>query len=581
MKETIVFRRLVGLFRAHLKSVIVILTCLIISAGMNMLLPLTSRLIMDDGFLKGNMQAVIAYTSAAFVLVCSDKLLHVCKETFRAGLSANITYSLYEKAYLHLTRLRMSYFTRTNEAELLNQISTDVGNMSRVADSGLFFVIMQAFSMIGGLCGLLLINWKMTVIVLCFLPVKYVAVQYFVRRRKKLIGEMIENSSDFAQWFGEAIGGMKEQRMFGLLAHRHQEFSSRQHLIVGTERKISMLDAWNTASESILLQLLIMLLYIMGANLIFRLELTVGGIFAFIAYSAYVTTPIFAILNIRYMLAEILPSAIRYYQFLDWAEEETLDVSVSEPVSSIPTPDNHIAFHNVSFSYEEDEPVISGLNFIIARGEKVAIIGANGSGKSTVLDLIMRFRQPDQGIITYEGMDIQSYEMDEYRSRIALVSQQVYLFNNTIRNNIQLGSWVSDDVVTASIRDIGLTEFTQSLADDFLIGSNGSRLSGGQRQKIAMARALAKEAPLLIFDEVTSNLDAAARLNVQQLLKTRLHDKTVIIVTHRREILAHVDKVILLEKGEPAQIGSHSYFMNCHVGYREWVLEHEETTIKG
>ncbi|WP_342416364.1 ABC transporter ATP-binding protein [Paenibacillus sp. FSL R10-2782] len=578
MKESIVFKRLAGLFRTHLKSVTIILTCLMISAGMNMLLPLTSRLIMDDGLLKGNMHAVILYTSAAFVLVCSDKLLHVCKEAFRAGLSANITYSLYERAYLHLTRLRMSYFTRTNEAELLNQISMDVGNISRVADSGLFFVIMQAFSMIGGLCGLFMINWKMTVIVLCFLPVKYVAVQYFVRRRKKLIGEMIESSSDFAQWFGEAIGGMKEQRMFGLLANRHQEFSSRQHRIVGTERKISMLDAWNTASESILIQLLIMVLYIIGSNLIFRLELTVGGIFAFIAYSAYVTTPIFAILNIGYMLAEILPSAIRYYQFLDGEEEETLDLSVLEPISSNRAPDNHIAFHNVSFSYNEDEPVISGLNFMIARGEKVAIIGANGSGKSTVLDLIMRFCQPDQGIITYEGIDIQSYEMDEYRSRIALVSQQVYLFDTTIRDNIRLGSGVSDDVVATSIRDIGLTEFTQSLSDDFRIGSNGSRLSGGQRQKIAMARALVREAPLFILDEATSNLDAASEVNVHQLLETRLSDKTVIVVTHRSEVLKYVQKIILLEAGQSAQIGSHHYFMEHHPGYRKWVSENDEKT---
>ncbi|MGG4219314.1 ABC transporter ATP-binding protein [Paenibacillus jamilae] len=580
MKDSVVYKRLAATFKPHLKTVVIIVTCLIVSAGLNILLPLTSKTIVDQGLLKGDMWAVVLYTSAAFFIVCLDKLLNVCKEFFRAGLSAQVTFSLFEKAYLHLTRVRMSYFSRTNEAELLNQISTDVGNVSRITDSGVFFTIMQAFSMIGGLCGLLLISWKMTVIVLCFLPIKYVVVKYFVKRRKRLVGDLIEGSSDFARWFGESVGGMKEQRMFGLIPGKHQQFSSKQRRIVDSERKLSLLDAWNIASESILIQLLMMLVYVVGADLIFRLQLTVGGIFAFVSYSAYVTTPIFAILNIGYMLAEVVPSAVRYYQFLDWAKEET---SNSVPATSIlpePSPEDHISFHHVSFAYTKDEPILSDVNFRIARGEKVAIIGANGAGKSTLLDLMMRFSQPDQGMITYDGMDIQSYEIEEYRSQIALVSQHVYLFDTTLFENIRLGTEVSNEAIEKIIAEVGLEEWVHSLADDFPIGSNGSKLSGGQRQKIAMARALVREAPLYILDEATSHLDVAGRLSVQQLLKTRLSDKTVMIVTHHSEILAHVDKVILLESGKPLQIGTHSHFMTCHAEYRGWISEKEEVPIK-
>ncbi len=580
MKDSVVYKRLAATFRPHLKTVSIIVACLIMSAGLNILLPLTSKVIVDQGLLKGDMQAVVLYTSAAFFIVCVDKLLNVCKEFFRAGLSAQVTFSLFEKAYLHLTRVRMSYFNRTNEAELLNQISTDVGNVSRITDSGVFFTIMQAFSMIGGLCGLLLISWKMTVIVLCFLPIKYVVVKYFVKRRKRLVGDLIEGSSDFAQWFGESIGGMKEQRMFGLIPRNHQQFSSKQRRIVDSERKLSLLDAWNIASESVLIQLLMMLVYIVGANLIFRLQLTVGGIFAFVSYSAYVTTPIFAILNIGYMLAEVVPSAVRYYQFLDWAEEEASNSVPAASVLTEPPLEDHIAFHHVSFSYTKDEPILSDANFRIARGEKVAIIGANGAGKSTLLDLMMRFSQPDQGMITYDGMDVESYEIDEYRSQIALVSQQVYLFDTTLFENIRLGTEVTNAAIEEIMAEVGLEEWIHGFTDDFPVGSNGSQLSGGQRQKVAMARALVREAPLYVLDEATSNLDATARLNVQQLLKTRLRYKTVIIVTHHSEILAHVDRVILLENGKPLQIGTHSHFMTCHAGYRGWVSEKEEAPIK-
>lgn len=192
----------------------------------------------------------------------------------------------------------------------------------------------------------------------------------------------------------------------------------------------------------------------------------------------------------------------------------------------------------------------------------------------------MRFSQPDQGMITYDGMDVQSYEIDEYRSQIALVSQHLYLFDTTLFENILLGTEVSNEAIERIIAEVGLKDLVHSFADDFPIGSNGSKLSGGQRQKIAMARALVREAPLYILDEATSHLDVAGRLNVQQLLKTRLRDKTVMIVTHHSEILAHVDRVILLERGKPLQIGTHSHFMTCHTEYRGWISEKEEVPIK-
>jgi ATP-binding cassette subfamily B protein len=311
-----------------------------------------------------------------------------------------------------------------------------------------------------------------------------------------------------------------------------------------------MLSQWNTIIDMIMVEILSTLLYIVGANLVFDLQLSVGSVFAFVTYSAYVTGPISAILNIGYLLSGIIPSTKRYYEFMG-LQEETDNGKITESVYG------DIKIENVSFAYVEDKFVLRNADIVFAKGSKNALIGRNGSGKSTIINLLTRIYEPTSGTILLNGVDIFKISLQEYRNMVSVVSQQTYLFNDTIRNNICLYKQVSDEEIIAACKDSGLEEFLQEVALDYKVGQNGAMLSGGQKQKIAFARALIHNKPIIIFDEATSNTDAYSEQQINGLLHTRLKDKTVIIISHKKEILNEVDQIIILEEGQITDIGGY------------------------
>ncbi|KHD13717.1 ABC transporter ATP-binding protein [Clostridium butyricum] len=572
MNDKDIIKKLLLLFKPHIKSIMILICCLILSSIFNLFVPLIQKEIMDEGFIKNNFRITILYTLITFLLVVIDKIVTVSKECVRTDIYAKLTYLLKEKAYNHISKLNIGYFNNTNYAETLNNINMDVENISRICEDNSFFAISEVFKIIGGIIGLIIISWKLTIIVLFFIPLKYIIVKYFAKQRQRLQEDFIENNSSFANWFGDTIGGIREIRLFNILENKLDEFRTEQNRIIKTEKNMIRLDSKSIALESVVMQLMIMFIYIIGAKLILNLELTVGSIFAFTIYSNYVITPISSILNIKYMLAGIIPSTKRFYEFLELEEEEyTHSIIDIDNENNLPVKAG-IKFKDVCFTYPDKRSVLKNMNFSIDPGEKVAIIGTNGAGKSTILNLMLRFYKPSEGLITLNNINIEDINIQDYRNYISVVSQQVYLFNQSIRHNITLYSNVSEDVFNRAIYDSQLSELIYSMSsDNFNVGQNGKMLSGGEKQKIALARALVQDRPILVFDEATSNLDIESEININKLLNTRFKEKTVVIVTHRTEILKNVDKIILIEDGEIQQIGSHDELMLTNDLYRRLI----------
>ena len=323
-----------------------------------------------------------------------------------------------------------------------------------------------------------------------------------------------------------------------------------------------MLGQWNTITDSLMVQFLSTLLYILGANLVFDLQLSVGSVFAFITYSSYVTGPISAILNIGYLLSGIIPSTKRYYAFMD-LEEETDN---GETAALCP---DDLKLQQVSFAYEKEKYVLKDVDILFAKGSKTAIIGRNGSGKTTIINLLTRMYEPTSGKIMLGTEDISELPLPEYRNMVSVVSQQIYLFNDTIRNNICLYKRVDDVIVEEACKDSGLEDFIKEVSLDYVVGQNGAMLSGGQKQKIALARALIHDKPIVIFDEATSNTDAYSEQQINGLLDTKLKEKTVIVITHKKEILNKVDQIVVLKEGVVIDNGT----------YDELVGKNEELNI--
>lgn len=280
-----------------------------------------------------------------------NSLVDIIKEKKRVDISAQIQYFLSEQSFSHLIKLKISYFNNTNYAEILNNINMDINKMSSIADNSVFFVATQVFSMAGGIIGLFIIDYRMTVLVLVFIPVKCIVMKHFAKKQKNIIDEFIVRNEKYARWFGDTVGGVKEVKLFNVFDKKHDEFVFNQNHIIEKQKQMNMLNQWNSIVDTIMVEVLSTLLYIIGANLVFDFQLSVGSVFAFITYSAYVTGPISAILNIGYLLSGIIPSTRRYYDFMTLQEEEDCE--------ELKLPNfGELAMENIFFGYEADKPIL-------------------------------------------------------------------------------------------------------------------------------------------------------------------------------------------------------------------------------
>lgn len=542
MNNSEAVKKLLGLLKGYSKTIAVIIGCLLISTGLSLCIPLLNRQIMDEGFIGANKGLLIELTLILMAIYGINSIIDIIKEKKRVEISAKLQYFLSEQSFAHLMKMKMSYFNNTNYAELLNNINTDISKMVMISDESIFFVVTQMFNMIGGLIGLFIIDYRMSILVIIFIPIKCIVMKYFAKKQKSIMEDFIRRNQEYAKWFGDTVGGIKEVKLFNIFDKKHNEFLIRQKGIIDKQKQMNMLSQWNIITDSIMVQLLSTVLYIVGGSLVFDLQLSVGSVFAFITYSSYVTGPISAILNIGYLLSGIIPSTKRYYEFMD-LQEETESGKHLEPIFG------ELRLQNVSFSYEVGKPVLRAINLTFPKGSKTALMGRNGSGKTTIINLLTRVYNPVSGYILLNETDISEISLHKYRNMVSVVSQQIYLFNDTIRNNICLYQNVSDEVIRAACNESGLEDFLKEVSLDYVVGQNGAMLSGGQKQKIALVRALVHDKPIIIFDEVTSNTDSYSEYQINNLLHTRLKNKTVIIITHKREILSEVDRIIMLRDG--------------------------------
>lgn len=533
-------KKLLELLAEYKKTILLIVSCLLVSTGLNLCIPLLSRNIMDMGFIGQDQPLLIKLVILSAIIYLLNSCLNLIKEKKRTDISAQLEYTLSKRAFQHLMKLHTEYFNKKNYAELLNNMNTDIGNMVSITDEGMFFLVTQIFSITGGLIGLLIINDKLTLLVLLFIPCKYLFIKYIAKKRKKYMNEYIIEAEDYARWFGDTVGGIQEVKLFNILDFKNQEFDTKQKKVISKKKKMNILGVWNITIDMLLVQFLVMVLYIVGANWVFDLQLSIGSVFAFITYSTYVTSPISGILNIGYMLSGIIPSTKRFYEFMDLQEEDGSQDRSSSAKYGV------LELKNINFSYENSKTLLENVTLRFEKGSKTALIGKNGSGKSTIIGLITRMYQPNQGKVLLNEVDIATIPLNEYRSMISVVSQQIYLFNDTIYNNICLYKKITEEEVWQALADSGLKEFVEEVTLNYLVGQNGSLLSGGQKQKMALARAFIHNKSIIIFDEPTSNTDVYSENQIHSQFSSRLKEKTVILVTHKQEVLKDMDCVMFL-----------------------------------
>lgn len=542
------FIRIICALKPNPKKLTIVAIGILASTIISFFQPLVIKVITDDGLVNLNMKTILLFALLLLGLVIIDRLIEVALSFLFSNIRSESELRISTQAFHKLLRVKSTYFIDKNESELINSISTDVNIVSSLIDSYNFMLIGFVFKIISGLSGLLVISPTLTVCVLIVVPIKYFVVRKFSKIRELKTSQYIEKYKKFSSWMSDTINGIIEIKLWNIYKIKNEEFIKNKKTLLESNQQFTMIDSWNMFFEFNLEWIVAVILYICGGMLIINNKLSLGGLFAFISYSSSVTSPISAVLNIKMILAKTMPSAKRLFKFLDLEEE------INGSIKTFDIAD--ISFENVHFSYDNKREILSNISFSIPKGYKVAIIGENGSGKSTIINMILRFFNPTSGEIRLGKIDIKDIDLNKYRELFAVVTQDSYLFNKTIKKNIDLENNEDESQLSDIYIKSGVAGYLDKMpkGEHSIIGNNAARLSGGEKQKIAVARALIKDAPFVILDEPTSSFDTKSDQYLHDLIINQMKNKTVILITHKCENLKGIDIVYKVENGKIIRI---------------------------
>ena len=481
-----------------------------------------------------------------------------------------ITTSLMARVYRHLQRLSHSFYNRQRTGALIVRSVNDIETLEDFVAHGVPELVMAVAIPIAMWCVLFWIHPLLAVLVVLPLPIGGYVIYRFTRRIRHVWRQVRAIISELVAQVQDSFSGITEIKSFGREKSQadqvtHSADAYRDKICAAT--RLSLLPSAIVEFSG---GVGVIVAVWIGGGLALANALNVADLFVFIAYLAYIYQPFLKLADIGDTLHRAGASQERIFELL------AVQPEISSPPDAVtPRIDRwDVAFHDVSFGYQQEEAVLNGIDFEIGAGQMVALVGATGAGKTTVSRLIPRFYDPQDGQVCLGGHDLRSLDLDFLRANVASVMQDVFLFHGTVRQNIAFGRPdATDDELVQAAQASNAHAFIVDLPDgyDTIIGERGVLLSGGQKQRISIARALLKDAPVLILDEATSSVDTETEWLIQQALNRLTRNRTTLVIAHRLSTVRHADKIVVLDKGRIVETGTHAELIASNGRYAQMV----------
>jgi ATP-binding cassette subfamily B protein/subfamily B ATP-binding cassette protein MsbA len=446
---------------------------------------------------------------------------------------------------------------------MMSRVNNDVNNLERIIIDGVEAIVMASLTLLGISVMLFALNWKLALLALVPIPFLALGALIFTRKVHRLYHQLRQRLAQLNALLQDNLSGIREIMAFNRQDYERARFNKKSEDYCATQLKVARLWSFYSPGMIFLGSLGTVLILSFGAHQVVRGGMTIGELVAFLSYLSLFYTPINQIHSVNHMLQHALASGKRVFEIIDARPEVQEPKDPLTPASALNGEKKvlgYVVFHRVSFNYREDVPVLQEVDFEVQPGEKVALVGPSGSGKSTIIKLLMRFYDVDQGSITIDGVDIRRFKLSYLRDQIAMVQQEPFLFNGTVLENILYGDLSADDekIITAA-KAARAHEFIVNLPEGYAtwIGERGVKLSVGQKQRIAIARALLKDPPIIILDEATSNIDTETEAKIQEALEYLIQNRTTFIIAHRLSTLKHVDRILVIQNGRVVERGTH------------------------
>ncbi|BAF61735.1 ABC transporter ATP-binding protein [Candidatus Vesicomyidisocius calyptogenae] len=551
--------------KPHIGKFIFISTMMIIATVLESSVPEITGRIVDELFAtERKSETAFIYALTLLGAIVLSSLFALTSTAVSSWVSNKVIMDLRVIMFTKLLKLPKSYLDQHPTGKTLSILTFDVEQIAASASTIWLDFIKSSMTVVILIGYLFYKNWQLSLTLLILLPLVYLAVKFSSNRMRHSNVNVQKSMGDMTHLLNENISGNTLVKIYHAQSQINDKFNSLIKNIRQQRFKVDMTSSFNTAFVNILIGLSLSSVVYFSSTL---LQMSAGEFLSFFTAMGMLLKPAKSLVNINKPLQNAMAAGESVFGLIN--EKEESNIGTKELIN----PKGFIQFNNVSFSYNNNTTILKHINLDIKAGETIAFVGATGSGKTTIIQLLMRFYSPKQGVITIDGVDINQFEIDSLRSNISFVDQNIQLFNDSIKGNIALGQLetISDKQIKQSAIIANADEFIQQLEHEFdtQIGENGISLSGGQRQRLAIARAIAKDSPILILDEATSALDNATEKKVQNAIHKMQKNRTTIIIAHRLSTIQKANRIIVLRHGYIIEQGTHQELLDYQGEYAQ------------
>lgn len=572
-------KRLLSYVKPYKSYVILAILLNIIVAGLGPLRPYLTKIAVDDAIANKDYNTLHVIVLILIGTLIFQAIFQYILTYFTQLMGQKIIYDLRVKIFSHIQKLSLKYFDKTPIGKIVTRVTNDVEALNEMFSSGIIMVFSDVFIIIWIFGFMFVMSWKLALITLSVLPVLFYAT--FLFRKKVRIAYRQERKflARLNSYMQEHITGMNVVQIFG-----KEKVEFKKFLGINSDYRDALIRsvfyyALFYPVVEILSSISLALIIWYGGGSVISETMTIGVLFAFIQYTEMFFRPIRDLSEKYNIMQTAMAASERIFEVLD---DKTI-IENKEKVQSMQKLKGEVEFRNVTFAYNNDEYVLKDVSFKIMSGETVAIVGATGAGKTSIISLLTRFYDIQKGEITVDGINIKDLDKAELRKKISVVLQDVFLFSGDIKSNIGLNSpEISNEQILEAAKKVGADKFIQKLPNRYDEGvkEKGATLSVGQKQLISFARALAFNPQILILDEATSSVDTETELLIKQAIEKLLVGRTSIVIAHRLSTIQNADKIIVMHKGEIREIGSHQdLLLEKGIYYKLYQLQYKEQEL--
>lgn len=582
-------KRVCGYLLPYWPRLVIVAVCIFVSSALSLAPSLLMGRIIDEGLIGGNFDILVQLIAISFVLLVLSNLITLLENWLSVWVAQHITFDMRNKMFRHLLGMSHRFFSTSRQGEAITRMTTDIGNVQSVI-AGTLAGLMQNFMLVVlAVAAMYQRNWMLATAGILMLPLLILPAKQVGRKRWGITYKAQEKNDEINQILSETmnVSGQMLVKLFGREELEYSKYEKANTEMTRLSIRESMAGRWLRTMMSTLMHVGPMAVYLIGGLLMLRFDqpLTVGDITVMVALLERLYRPVNALLSIQVDIIRSMAVFTRIFEYYDIPAEIR-----GRPGALVPGHMNgFVEFKQVCFHYDEPTQILHDVSFTVAPGRSVAIVGPSGSGKTTVSSLIPRLYDVTGGQILLDGADIRDLDLFWLRSHIGLVTQDSYLFNGTILENLLYSAPdASQEAVVKACKEANIHDFIASLPDgyDTQVGNRGIKLSGGERQRLSIARVILKDPGLIILDEATSSLDSISESLIQEAVEPLLKGKTSIVIAHRLSTIMACDEILVLSEGRLLERGRHAellalggvYYMLYETQFRH-TAQHEQVEV--